>query len=212
MRDERIAFIANGVIEKTAELTSELSAYPYLVAVDGGLNACYSMGLTPQLIVGDLDSADPEILKHFSEIPKKTFPTDKDKTDLEIALEEIDSSRYRLMTVFGGLGGRIDHELFNINLLSLYPGKLLLESEHQKLFVVDKQVELSLSIGQTLSLIPLNGPVTGVTTKGLKWELNHTTLDKHFMGISNLSTTANVFISAVKGDLLCVVQKKQIGI
>ena len=61
--------------------------------------------------------------------------------------------------------------------------------------------------GQTMSLIPMNGPVLGISSKGLKWELKNQTLHKHFIGISNIALEKTVEISFLDGDLLCVIQK-----
>ena len=69
--------------------------------------------------------------------------------------------------------------------------------------MIDKSVELACMPGQT-SLLPLNGPATGVTTQGLKWELSEATLDKHFMGISNIALQNKVRIQVAHGNLLCI--------
>jgi thiamine pyrophosphokinase len=90
-------------------------------------------------------------------------------------------------------------------LLSRYPGKIFLESDNERLFVIDKHSKFSTNPGQQISLIPMNGPVTGVRTQGLKWELDGKTLDKQFIGISNEATKSQVSISVEKGDLLCCI-------
>jgi thiamine pyrophosphokinase len=87
-------------------------------------------------------------------------------------------------------------------LLSRYQGELVFESESETLFLLPKHVVLSVNVGQTLSLIPLNGPVSGITTSGLKWELKDRILDKYFVGISNVATKNEVVVSHESGDLL----------
>lgn len=203
MSYESAALVANGEIENFDLIAEKVRKYPYIVAVDGGLNHCRRMGIKPDLIAGDLDSASPDILKHYEGVRKVIHPVDKDLTDLEIALQEALSFKPEKITLFGALGNRTDHTLFNLILLSRYPGKLFLETEGEQLFVIDREVELDCFVGQVLSLLPLNGPVTGITTKGLKWELSHRKMDKHFMGISNVCLKPKVKISVGKGDLLC---------
>src|SRR5262249_12740601 len=154
-----------------------------LVAVNGGINHCVSLGLRPDLLIGDLDSADPHLLKSVSNIPIKSYPKDKNKTDLEIALKLVSQNGEEL-TVFWALSGRTDHLLGNLVLLSRYPGKVFLESEKERLFVINKKASFSTYPGQIISLIPLNGPVHGIRTKELKWPLQNSTLDKQFIGIS----------------------------
>jgi thiamine pyrophosphokinase len=203
MQIDSVALVANGKIPNPTNLASKIQTYPYLIAVDGGLNSCFALGLSPNLIIGDLDSAKSEVISLFEKIPRKTFPPDKDKTDLELAIDHALELGAKRMTVFGALGGRSDHLIFNAHLLARHPGKLFFENDDELLFVINKKVELTCRVGQTLSLLPLNGPVTGITTQGLKWELKNGKLDKYFMGISNLVLQPHVTIEVGEGDLLC---------
>src|SRR5207245_2550648 len=132
-------------------------------------NHCYEMDLRPDLIIGDFDSIAPHVLEAFKDIPQKHFLSDKDKTDLELALEAVYHPQIEKISVFGALGGRTDHILGNLVLLSRYPGKVCFEDENEILFVIQQRVELSVKSGQIISLIPLNGPVKGIDTEGLKW-------------------------------------------
>lgn len=202
---ERIALICSAPIDHLPFLTQRIASFPYLVAVDGGVNYCFEMKLTPHLLIGDFDSATPFALNHFKQVTKKQFPKDKDQTDLELALSHVDHPDLKEITVFGALQGRTDHTLSNLMVLTRYKGKLFFESEKERLFVLDKSVELSTKIGQVISLIPLNGPVTDVHTKGFKWELKGATLNKDFISISNEALAGNITISIGKGDLLCCI-------
>jgi len=196
------ALVANGEFLATPSLIQRIRSFNRLIAVDGGLNYCHRFNLTPEKIIGDFDSVDPSILTFFPTTPKKIYSKDKDQTDLQIALEEVLKEENEVV-IFAALGGRIDHTLSNVNLLSRYPGKVSIETEKQRLFVIDRSVILSCFLQQTISLFPLNGPVKDIVTSGLKWELNHATLDKHFIGISNIALKEEVFISVKEGDLLC---------
>ena len=200
---ERIAIICNAPIENISKVKEKIVNFPVLVAVDGGINHCYRLNLHPELIIGDFDSADPTLLENFANIPKKSYPQDKDKTDLEIALELVYHPNVKEITVFGALGGRTDHTLGNLILLSRYPGKVFLETDRERMFVIDHQAELATHPGQLISLIPLNGPVKGIHTKELKWALKNGTLDKQFIGLSNEALGEQVSISVKEGDLLC---------
>jgi thiamine pyrophosphokinase len=201
---KKIALIANGEIVDSDQFRSRIRSFPYLVAIDGGINHCHRLGLRPNLIVGDFDSATKESLAAFQEVERLTVPTEKDQTDLEIALAHVERMGCEELVVFGALGKRIDHALFNINLLCRYPGILYLESALGRSFVIKDKVELSTFPGQIVSLIPLNGPVAGVRTEGLKWELSNATLDKQFMSISNVALGDKVKVARESGDLLCI--------
>jgi len=199
----RVAIICTAPIADLLSIKKRIIEFPLLIAVDGGANHCHEMGLQPDLILGDLDSVDPHVLKTFSDVPQKRYPTHKDKTDLEFALELAFHLQIEEIIVFGALGGRTDHTLVNVALLSRYPGKVFLETESERLFVIPQHVELTVEPGQTISLIPLNGPVKGIYTEGLKWPLKDATLDKNFIGISNEATHSLVTIFLKEGDLLC---------
>ncbi len=197
--------IANGKGSFSKNHLSQLQRTTCLIAVDGGIQHCQQLGLTPQLIIGDLDSAFPEVLTDYAHVEKKLFPQDKDHTDLELAVE-FALQNWAKVRILGGLGGRTDHLLSNINLLALYPGRTSLESADEFLFVIDKCCTLNCYPGQILSLLPLNGPVTGIYTKGLKWELSSGVLDQNFMGISNVCLEDSVNIEVKTGSLLCILQ------
>lgn len=200
-----IALVANGAIFDYKYTARRLRAFAYVVAVDGGLNHCYAMGIQPNLIVGDLDSAAPDVLSHYSMVEQRRFPSDKNETDLELAIAQVMDDEKQLV-VFGALNQRTDHSLGNLHLLRRYPGRIVLESEFERVFAVRGQVELACRLGQTISLIPLGGPVRGVTSKGLRWELNHSTFDMNFFSISNEAVAERVEVRIEEGDLICVMQ------
>ena len=201
----RVAIICTAPTSSPTFVKEKIKEYPVLIAADGGANHCYEMGLRPDLIIGDFDSIASHVLEAFSDIPQKRFPRDKDKTDLELAIEAIYHPQIEKITVFGALGGRTDHTVGNLILLSRYPGKLFFEDENETLVVIQQYVELAAKIGQVISLIPLNGSAKGIDTKGLKWSLKNGTLDKHFIGMCNEATSNQVVISVKEGDLLCCI-------
>jgi len=196
------AIVANGQIDNLMTLSPLIQASSRLVAVDRGLVYCKNLGLTPHLIVGDFDSVPRELLDEYESVPKITLPREKDETDLEVALEyELQGSQ--IATLFGAWGGRIDHSVTNLLITSRYPGRVYIKTELETVFAIDREAEIAVSIGQTLSLLPLNGPVTGITTRGLQWELRDGTLDATFVGISNICLHEKIHISVRHGILLC---------
>src|SRR5262245_924312 len=106
----RIALICGGPIESPQKIQEKISKFPCLVAVNGGINNCRKLDIRPDLVIGDMDSAEPDLLKSLSNIPTKSYPKEKDQTDLEIALALV-SSNAQEMTIFGALQGRTDHML-----------------------------------------------------------------------------------------------------
>lgn len=197
------AIVANGQIDSLEALRPLIQRHSRIIAVDGGLIHCNTMGIQPDLIIGDFDSSPLELLKQYGDIPKVILSKDKDETDLEAAIREVGPHH---TTLYGAWGHRIDHSLTNALLLVRYPA-MNMETETEIVFAVDKKRTLDCFVGQTLSLIPLNGAVSGIVTRGLKWELKEGTLDVNFIGISNICLKEKIEISVKKGSLLCCLLK-----
>ncbi len=204
MKFKSIFLIANGQCDLSEKQIDELRSANYLIAVDGGINHCVTLGLVPNEYVGDSDSSQTTILKKFPNILVHQFPQDKSETDLQLAIKVALKLHPETIRVFSALGYRNDHLLQNIQLLTHYPGLLVLESGTETLFALSKKKTILVRPGQTLSLFPLNGPVHGITTEGLRWELKNATLDKHFASISNVCTKNEVTIHVEEGDLICI--------
>jgi thiamine pyrophosphokinase len=194
-----IALIADGHLSN--KLASAIRSYPLIVAVDNGLNFCDQFDLKPSLIIGDFDSVSKTLLEKYKSTTQIHDP-DCNTTDLEKALNFLQKFHPEKLIVYGATGKRLDHTLTNLCLLSRFCGKVVFETEQETLFCIDKKASLTCSKGQTISLIPLNGEVKGITTRGLKWELENAILSKNFVGISNVAMAENVEIQCAAGDLL----------
>jgi len=150
----------------------------FVIAADGGLRLIEQLNLTPNLIIGDLDSADPEAIAHFTGhgAEVKAFPAHKDETDLELALTEAAERGGDPIRVIGFLGDRLDQTLGNVYLLALpalrnrdvklvnhaqttwlaYPGEIVIDGQP----------------GDTVSLLPIAGDAQHIVTRGLQYPLN----------------------------------------
>jgi thiamine pyrophosphokinase len=198
-----IAIIANGQIEDPEIIRPLILSHSSIIAVDGGLVHCKNLRIKPDLIVGDFDSCPCQLLQNYQDVQKKALFKDKDETDLEVAIQEAGGKH---ITLFAAWGRRIDHSLTNALLLIRYPG-IKLETEREIVFAIEKTTHLNVEMGQTLSLIPINGPVSGISTHGLKWELKDAKLDQNFIGISNICIKEKIEISIKSNLLLCCLVK-----
>ena len=86
----------------------------FIIAADAGYNALANAGIAPNLIVGDFDSLGKvpsvgEIVMHEPE---------KDDTDMLLAVREALSRDAEHIVIFGGMGGRPDHEYANLQTLA----------------------------------------------------------------------------------------------
>ena len=208
IENHQVAIVANGSIHSFEEMSERLRSFPHIIAADGGLLSCDLMKLTPDLIIGDMDSVSEELLAKYSHVEQKRYPEDKDETDVELAIEEAIAKNAKKVVIFGALERRIDHSVYNLHLLQRYPGILWIESEYESAFVINGHTEVKCFPKQVVSLLPLSEPVTGVTTKGLRWELNNTTFDKNFMSISNVCLRESFTVDLLVGNILCCLCKK----
>lgn len=167
----------------------ELPDDAYLVAADSGLDHAQRLGLDADLLVGDLDSVtDGAVAATHATIER--HPADKDATDLELALEAAMARDPDRVLVLGGQGGRFDHLVATIDLLASdrWAGvDLEWVSERARVRFVRGGVTLHGAVGSHLTLLARDGPADGVTTTGLRWDLDHETLHPgHTRGVSNV--------------------------
>ena len=187
--------------------------YDRILAADSGMNALYAVAVTPDIIIGDFDSADKKILAFFQqnkEIDFCTLNPEKDDTDTEFAIRESIRRGADSITIIGGTGTRLDHVLGNISLLGigLEEGvRMELLDAHNRICMIDHSVTLKKKeqYGNYLSLIPYNGNVTGVTLKGLKYPLHDYTMGGfNSLGISNEIVDDEASIELTSGQLLVI--------
>lgn len=198
-----VALVANGAIDDLTVISPLIKSHDYIIAVDGGLVYCDKMNIFPTLIIGDLDSLPSDLLAKYSHIPVSRYPVDKNETDMELALRIACKPGVERVTLFGALGNRIDHTMYNLYLLQRYSNLTRIETERETLFCVTGPTNISCYPGQTISFFPHGELAAGIFSKGLKWELSDATFNKDFMSISNVCLSDLVHIDVKKGILLC---------
>jgi len=200
---KNIAIVAHGQFDES--LKAKIEHCDHVIAVDGGLIYLDKLGIKPDPIIGDLDSLTDGILNRYPNIPVKKFLKDKDETDLELAITHAAALNPDKIYLFAATGKRIDHTVTNLILLSKYPGLVISESAEETIFAIKEEVTLKTKPGQTISLLPLFGKAESVTTHGLNWELNNSTMSPDFYSQSNFALGDEVRVSVGKGTLLCFI-------
>ena len=208
---------ANGVVDSPELLTSILKSGEFLIAADGGLRHIRKLELTPDLVIGDLDSVTEDDLKWLFEkrIETRKFLKEKDQTDLELALLAAVDCGGDPIIVVGALGGRIDQTLTNIYLLlmpELQSVDVRFDDGHEEVYLVQNYTEVNGKKGDTVSLLPLLSPARGIKTKGLRYPLRDEILfPERSRGVSNEMKSNKAEISLKSGLLLCVHTRKLRG-
>ena len=181
-----------------------------VVAADGGLLRARALGLGVDVVVGDLDSATPEALAAAEAEGARIVrhPQAKDATDLELALDEAVALGARRVLVVASAGGRLDHLLGSVLLLAeeRYAGLELDALVGDALVHVVRGERMLAGVpGELLTLLPLGGPATGVTTEGLEYPLAGETLEPGTTrGVSNVFTSNGARVTLTDGVLLAV--------
>lgn len=201
--------VSNGEIGGLAHATELLRKASLVIAADGGARHLVAMKVSPDLIIGDMDSIDPISRRLFAGVETLVFPGDKDQTDTELAVELAMERGCRRIALLGALGGRVDHELGNISLLAQHPGRLFIHDGNACLTVPPRglKIELQLSKGSLVSLIPFPR-AGGVTAQGLKFPLEQEDLVAGTRGISNVVCSENGWIRVENGCLLLYTEDK----
>jgi thiamine pyrophosphokinase len=189
----------------------DLPAHAFVIAADSGLHHARRAGWPIDLIVGDLDSIDLELLATAESegVPVERHPVAKDETDLELALHRALALRAQRVVVVGGGGGRLDHLLANTAVLSSDAfSSLRLEARHggSTVHVVRDRLDIRGEAGELVSLIATHGDACGVTTDGLLYPLRGETLAAgSTRGVSNEMVASRAVVALERGVLLVVV-------
>jgi len=207
----RAVIFANGVLDDPEGALALLRPDDTIIAADGGAAHCRRLGVTPALIVGDLDSLNAEDAVYWGEqgVQFIRHGRRKDETDLELALLRAQGLHRKEALVLGALGGRWDQTFANLLLPAYHNLKALqVTFWHSGLWIylVRIQREIRGRVGQTVSLIPVGGDAEGVTTYGLEWPLKDETLTfGATRGVSNVLLGETATVQLRQGYVLCFV-------
>jgi thiamine pyrophosphokinase len=178
------------------------------IAADGGALTAHAMGLHPEVIIGDFDSFTPD----GDELSEIITDPDQETNDLEKALLYALEKGVSDVTIFGATGKRLDHTLKNLSVLKQFQDQfesISFRDRYADIFLAESPFRIELPLHTSVSLFPLSGRVTGITTRGLRYPLNNESLENGLRdGTSNESTQNIVEIEFKKGDLLVFINHK----
>ena len=176
-----------------------------LVAADGGANYARSLGLTPDVIIGDLDSVKASTLRAFRRTGIIRVRR-QDNTDMEKALDYLRDHDVTRVFLLGATGRRLDMTLANLTVLWRYVPSMDIVVVGTGWYAVPVQGMRTMHArrGTTVSLIP-NGACEGVTLRGLRYPLTRATLSSGVAAVSNVVQRGKFSVSIARGKALVVV-------
>lgn len=185
----------------------------FVLCADGGTDYCIKASLTPDLIIGDLDSISSETLNLVTKnnIPLERFPVKKDKTDSELCIDYLIQKGAQDITLVGAIGSRMDHTLANIFLLvkmreNGVEGKIV--NSNNTIYLVTDGLELDSAKGNFISIIPIGLSDAIVTLEGFEYNLNKAEIEfSSTYGISNRIIEDKGHISIHQGQCLVMISR-----
>jgi len=209
-----IFLIANGKVNITLLQKLKRKIDPQIViAVNGGTNKAVKAKIKPDIIIGDTDS-----LKLPSRIQKSTLnlikkniikhPKDKDQSDLELAINFINSN-YKNFTLFcfGVIGSRIDHSLSNIYSISKVERNFIVLT-NQTMTILNSNRSIKNIVKSTkVSVISLNVPYSIVSMSGLKYSGTYEIPFLSSLGISNMTQSDENKIECKEGKIIVIIYR-----
>lgn len=157
--------------------------YTIIIVADKGLLAAYNLGLEVDFILGDFDSVPANLLSEYKNSASKIlrFPSKKDKTDTEIALELALEQKPGIIDLIGATGSRMDHTMANIHLLmpaleQRVNAKIL--DPNNKIYLKNQSftIKKDEQYGDYISLLPFSSKIEELTLRGFKYPLDGITL------------------------------------
>lgn len=193
----KTVIFANGIPTTRSNKHSLIEPNDTIICADGGTHHALSLGLTPDVLVGDMDSLAEAVQADLEAkgVELIRHPIKKDQTDLELAFEVALARGATEILLLTAIGGRLDQQLANILLLTRpewQSMRLSLAEGQQRAWLLHGPDELTLSgqPGDTLSIVPLSATLEGLDIENVEWPLQEATVP-----LGSTLTISNTFLS-----------------
>lgn len=214
---KKAVIFINGNLSDLSQVKRIITKKDCLIAADGGIKHILKLRLIPQIIIGDLDSTSLALQKKLKNFKMEwiKYPTKKNKTDFELAVDFSLKRKFQEIIIFGIFGDRIDHFLANIFLLTKIQIKnklikIKIIEGKKEIYILNKTIIINGKVGDEISIIPIVDKLEGVTTHGLEYQLkNEVLMFGSTKGISNVQTSNSTKIEAKKGIAIIIHLRKK---
>lgn len=193
--------LTGGYGPSRAHLEPFLKTVGPIVAADSGYDLALSLGLQPDLIVGDMDSVRAQRLPAER---VRRFPRDKEHTDTELGLDALQELGCDRVVIAGGGGGRLDHLLFIAGLFERETLPICWVTAHEHVEAIRGTAAYFGWVGQTVSFLPLSEGATIERSAGLRWPLDGLRWRPGEGGVSNVITASPMRVTMAAGALLMI--------
>lgn len=200
--------IGNGETLPADYLAALAQKADFILAADGGADRALAAGVTPDGVIGDLDSVSADAKQRLGE-EKFIFVDNQNNTDLEKSLDWLVQNKCKKCVICGFAGGRLDFTLGNF--LSVYPYvkkmNICFAGPGWRIYPLTDGRKFTCQKGARVSLIPLK-TCTGVSLTGLKYPLANARLSWEHAGrsLSNQTTGTEFHIMLKTGYMLVYIE------
>lgn len=214
MKMKRCLIVTGGTIDIAfaKDFLSQRS-YDYVIVADAGLEVLRPLHISPNAVVGDLDTVDKKVLEEYQNQPDIEFEIhkpEKDETDTELALLTAARQGCEAVDILGALGGRMDHAIGNIQLMYQFfcqGMEVNIYDARNRLYLLGghKVFHREKVYGKYISFLPMTETVEGLTLRGFKYPLQRRTIGLGTsLCISNELKREEGILELERGVLLCV--------
>jgi thiamine pyrophosphokinase len=190
------------------ELVRKHSDSDIIIAADGGLHIIQKLGLKPDFLIGDFDSADIREIGTINQNDTRIiqYAVEKNETDGMIALNIAFEQGAFDIVMLGALGKRTDHALANIMLLKYardHGAQMIIEDEYCEVSLVAGETVIRGYLGQTVSILPFAGSATVSSDNSLHYHMERLFMGEGDpVGISNILESEEARITIDQGMAL----------
>lgn len=210
----KVALVLHGD-PPSAEDLKLLDSCQAIVCADGGAKSVLKAERPPTVIVGDMDSLEPDVYNWADalDVPMERHPCDKDETDGELALERVLEMDPRGVLILGGHGGRTAMFLANLKLLRRchdhgLEASMVGNGESIRFVSAGNELALAGREGCGLDLMPIDGKAV-IDLEGTKWAGTQLELGaRSARGVSNQIVSDGARIVVHEGTVLAVVERR----
>ena len=193
LKPYKTVVFANGEKPVHSVVLRQLENADTIICCDGAVTKLLELGFKPTVIIGDGDSAPPEILAEYADI----FIQDKDDNynDLNKAFRYAIRNGLTQIALLGAFGLREDHALANLSIVLMFA-----EEEHLDIVMISnygvftpafQTVTLNAFVGQQVSIFSFQQD-THFSFSNLKYPVEHRAF-RHFWEASLNEAMAEQF-------------------
>ena len=163
----KYVILLGGDLSITDRLRKQIKG-AHFIAADSGMHHARTLGIEPELWLGDFDSSDPALMQEYAHIKKQIYPTAKDQTDGEIAFEHARSA-----------GERTDHSLQHLTMATAQAASgldiFLTSGDEEAYPILAGSHDYDLPEGSIFSVIAFT-ELKGFSISGAQWPLKDITV------------------------------------